>query len=429
MLVVALLLALAPQGATPDLGAELARVVDLPTPAARAKASRQLANTAGVTLEAWQRACAGFGRFPALEPGPDRQVVDLQVLDKVETTEVFLYVPKGYAPDKPAPLLLAGHGTGTTGAREYLRWQATADQLGMLVLAPSESGPNVGWASTPRERAVQLAALRWARRRANVDENRIYVTGISRGGHMTWDLVLRHRDQFAAAAPCIGGPRIQLQGGQNNLRYLENVLSLPIRDLQGSGDDPLLLQNLHLAFARLDKLAAADAKLIEFQDRGHDFDQAAVDWAQLFALRREPVPKVVLRAVAEPTEARSFWLEVLQCDRNVAVEFSPQVAAEVWSKLDEAGKRAYLQDRIVERTARLRVEMSAPGHFAADGKLVVRFRLLLTRAMLAADGKVEVSWQGKVVGRKPQPSAAVLLGEFAERFDRSFLPLCEVVLP
>ena len=36
MLVAAVLLALAPQGATQDLGAELARVVDLPTPAARA---------------------------------------------------------------------------------------------------------------------------------------------------------------------------------------------------------------------------------------------------------------------------------------------------------------------------------------------------------------------------------------------------------
>ena len=68
----------------------------------------------------------------------------------------------------------------------------------------------------------------------------VFVTGISRGGHLTWDLALRHPDLWAGCIPMIGGPRITMQNGQNNLRYLDNVVHLPIRDLQGSGDHPLL---------------------------------------------------------------------------------------------------------------------------------------------------------------------------------------------
>ena len=40
---------------------------------------------------------------------------------------------------------------------------------------------------------------------ADVDANRIYVTGLSMGGHGTWDAICRRPDFFAAAMPCCGG--------------------------------------------------------------------------------------------------------------------------------------------------------------------------------------------------------------------------------
>ena len=40
---------------------------------------------------------------------------------------------------------------------------------------------------------------------ADVDVNRIYVTGLSMGGHGTWDAICRRPDFFAAAMPCCGG--------------------------------------------------------------------------------------------------------------------------------------------------------------------------------------------------------------------------------
>lgn len=421
-------LALLPQNDPAALHAELARLVDLPAAAARERAAEELAQRGLASVASWTAACRTFGTFAPMEPGPARHKVGLAVLDAVEPTELFLFVPKNYDPARPHPLLLWGHGAGGTGAPEYRRWEEVADRIGLLVLAPSEYGTQPGYGFTRRERQAQLAALRWARRLVNVDENAVFVGGCSRGGHLAWDLALRFPDLFAGALPCIGGPRMQL-GEQNNLRYLENVVHLPIRDLQGAHDDPLLLVNLRLAFARLQKLGAKDAVLHEFPDLGHDFDLAAVDWAEFFQRRRDPARERVVRVAADPAEASAFWVAITGFDGKVAVDVAPQVNPATWDRLDEAGRRAVLLDRLGERTARLSVVHRGQGRFVAEGKGVRSFVLRLPEGMLGPGGVVEVKWQGRVVKKQAVVGARVLLRGFAERFDRTMLPVVEVAVP
>lgn len=418
---------LAPQDAPRDaLPALLASAVDLPTPIARRAAVKGLlARTQDV--DAWRAACAAFGTFEPLAPGPGRQTVDLQVLDQVESTEVHLYVPKGYDPAKPAPLLLWSHGQGGSGAREYLHWQAVADDVGMLVLAPTEPLAVRGYSKEPRERAAALAALRWARRRANVDENAVFVGGWSRGGHLTWDLALRRPDLWAGVLPVVGGPLIE-PGPTNNLRYLENVARLPIRDLQGSQDDPVLLTHLHLAFAKLAKWHAPDAELIEFADRGHDADLGAVDWRQFFAKRRDALPRRVVRLAADLGEARSAWAEITKATSKVAVGAQP-LAPGNWARMSDEQRRAYLLDAFADYTARLDVEDKGHGRFAASGKGTTAFTLWLAAQQLGKDGKVEVRFGSKTVRQTAAPSAEVLLTDFVERFDRTRLVVARIDVP
>lgn len=414
----------APQQPAPDpLPAALARAVDLPTSAERRAAVADLL-ARSTDVDAWRARCAAFGAFEPLEPGPSRQTVDLQVLDQVEPTEVHLYVPKGYDPARPAPLLLWSHGQGGSGAREYERWQAVADAVGMLVLAPTEPGAVRGFTKEPRERAAALAALRWARRRANVDENAIFVGGWSRGGHLTWDLALRHPDRWAGALPVVGGPLIE-PGPTNNLRYLENVVPLPIRDLQGSQDDPVLLTHLHLAFARLKKWRAPDAELIEFADRGHDADLGAVDWQAFFAKRRDARPRRIVRTAADPEAARAAWVEVTKVAAKVAVAAQPLAPAN-WARLTDEQRRAYLLDAFDDYTARLEVEDKGSGRFVASGKGVAAFALWLDAAQLGKDGKVEVRFGARTSKATVAASAEVLLTDFVERFDRTRLAVARV---
>jgi dienelactone hydrolase len=357
-------------------------------------------------------------------------VVELQVGEQRERSELSVYVPPGYDPSTAAPLLLAAHGTGGRGRDELAMWRAAADKLSMLVLAPSEAGANDGYAFTERERLAALAALRWVRRRFHVDENRIFATGVSRGGHLAWDLALRFPDRFAAIAPMIGSPRLNIAAGQNNARYLENVVHLPIRDLQGSRDDPRLLFNLRLVFARLRELGAGDAELIEFEQLGHAFDATAVDWAGFFGgAVRDPRRSRVVRASAAPNEGRAFWVEILSPDRSVQDTFRLQVQEKEWNALDDDGKRRFMQDEADRRTARLEVEQLAPGRFSAKSRGVRKLRLLLTADMTGNSGAVEVTLDGKARRKTARPDVRVLLLEFVERFDRAFLPVAEVTIP
>ncbi|MBK7877060.1 MAG: hypothetical protein IPJ77_15155 [Planctomycetes bacterium] len=423
----------APSSAPPtddELRAALADAVDLLEPMARRNAANALAARKDVPLERWLELARAFGRFEPQKGGFRKEHATLRVLDADEETDLHLYVPASYDPAKSAPLMLAFHGTGGSGDQAVPFWKEAADALGMLVLGPSEAGKNEGYAFSARERAAALAALRWMRRRFDVDEDRVFATGISRGGHLAWDLALRLPDRWAAIAPMIGSPRFNLTNGQNNLRFLENVVALPIRDLQGSKDDPGVLTNLHEAFAKLAAWKASDAQLIEFQDRGHDFDFAAVDWkAWLGAARRAPVPKRVVRMACETGEARSAWVQVTGLAKDVVLDLQPTVSVSAWKAMDEKAKRAFLQREIDKHTARIEVSMTAPGSFAAKGTLVTSFRLLLTREMFDPAKPVVVTWNGRKVEKRARPDAKVLLQEFVERFDRSFLPVAVVDVP
>jgi len=428
---VTLALFLLQSGSAPSLADDLERAVDLPDPAARAQAALALARREDVFLERWLEAARGFGRFAPAGAGTHEERVELEVgLAAAEPTSLWVHVPAAYAPGTPAPLLVALHGTGGSGEDALLPWVATAESLGMLLLAPSEAGENAGYAYTDRERSSVLAALRWMRRHFDVDENRVHLTGSSRGGHLAWDLALRHPDLFASLAPMTGGPRLEIAESRNNLSYLEGIAHLSIRDLQGSGDDPLLLFNLHLAFELLEAWKAPDCELLEFADLGHDFDMGAVEWPSFFArAARDPGRARVVVCSAGTGRGRSGWAEILETSKEVCETFAPEVNAARWSRLSSEEQRRELQRMVDERTARLEVAREAPGRITARGKGVARFRLLLASAMLPEKGPIRVDSGAKSRTRTPERSAEVLLGDFVERFDRTFLPVAELTVP
>ena len=339
-------------------------------------------------------------------------------------------MPKGYDPARKTPVLVVFHGTGGSGRGQEAMWRKTVDELGMLVLAPSEAGPNEGYLFSKRERDAASGAIRWMKTRFDVDDQRVYATGESRGGHLTWDLALRRPDRFAGIAPLIGCPRWQLNHDQNNMRFLENVVRLPIRDLQGSKDDPGLVQNVRDAFAKLDALHATDAKLIEFPELGHDFELDAVDWNDFFGRgRRNEVPDKVVITACDLDEARAFWAEITAFGKGVSENVRLELHPAEWSKLDAKGQRQSIEDQVEKANARLEVERTAKGRFRASGKGVASFRLLLTAEMFDPKEPVEVEFNGKTSKKKATLDPKLLLGEFAERVDRAFLPVASVEVP
>ena len=412
------------------LGKELEQLVDLPTPKERHAKALELA-ARKEPLEDWLVAMRAFGRFEKSVAGFRTEKPTLLADGKPEETELFLFIPASLDTTKPAPLICAFHGTGGKGKEMAEMWRGIAENLGALVLAPSEAGANDGYGWTQRERDSALEALRWMRRHYDVDERRIFATGISRGGHLAWDLALRHPDLFAALAPQIGSPRLAIQRGQNNMRLLENLLELPIRDLQGAQDDEVMVESLHVTFARLEKLGAKDAKLIEFPELGHSFDIAAVDWKAFLAAAQRPLaPERVVRCSARLDEARSCWVEITAFEKQVEEEFQPLIPANEWKALDPAGQRARMMKEADKRTARLDARREGTGKFTLVGSGVAGFRLLLTQEMLGPKNSLSLRWQSKLIAPKAVAiDKAVALLDFAERFDRTWIPVAQCRVP
>ncbi len=407
----------------------LAQAADLPDPRERQSAARALAEDEEVSLEAWLQACRSLPPRSAPASGLHELQLELYADGKLEETPVAVYVPKSYRSDTPAPLMLVLHGTGGEGKGLLPLWREWAEKLGMLLVAPTETQRAGGYGFTQRERDISLSALHWAKREYRVDSDRVFVTGISRGGHLSWDLALRHPDLWAGVAPMIGGPYWNLSGGRANLRYIENVLPLHLVDIQGAMDDAGLVWNVRFAFEELERLGAEDARYIEIPDMGHSVDMSAVDWDSWFAAaRRPPRPDHIVRATARKGEGRSFWIEVTQNGREVTEEFVPRISAKENARLDEEGRRRWLIAETAKRTGRVEARLLEPGHISIDMTRGTKLRLYLEADMLTERGGLTVDVRGKHRRFHPTPSARVLLSDFVERLDPGFLPTAKVDL-
>ncbi|MDA1263988.1 MAG: hypothetical protein O2816_02780 [Planctomycetota bacterium] len=428
-----LLVALGAQDPASELGdlaplhARLHTLLADPRPGVRVEAARALAAENAVDVTAWREACRTLPPRGDGTAGRRVEEVELFADGDVETTPVALYVPRSYQAETAAPLLMVLHWTGGRGEQAVRSWESVAEELGMLLVAPSETGPNDGYGFTQRERDITLSALHWAKLQFHVDPDRVFATGVSRGGHLAWEMALRHPDLWAGVAPMIGGPYWDVRDGRANLRYLENVLTIPLVDLQGAQDQAGLVWNVRYAFEMLEELGAEQAEYHEFPELGHSFDLSVVDWKTFFSDHLRPSrPDKIVRAFARPREARSFWVEVLEATKEVEEEFEPMISASLNKKLDEDGRRRWLIDETAERTGRVEAIFSGPDRIELKTSLIQEVRIYLEPDMFTEKGPLVVKFAGRRKKPKVEPSSEVLLVDFARRLDRSFLPVAQV---
>ncbi len=144
--------------------------------------------------------------------GPGNHYRTLEV-DALQRTYI-LHVPPDRGDRKPLPLLLVLHGGGGSGRRmqRQLGFDGYADTRGFLVAYPDayDGGHwNDGRGTTDSAaRGVDdvrflVALVEDVSRQVSVDAARVYVTGASNGGMMTWRLCCGTSGVFAGFAPVI----------------------------------------------------------------------------------------------------------------------------------------------------------------------------------------------------------------------------------
>ena len=123
-----------------------------------------------------------------------------------------VYVPADYASKPTWPAILFLHGAGERGDDGLLQTNVglapairqNPSRYPAIVVFPQVPRDSQ-WVGTPADMAI--AALQQTMREFHVDPSRVYLTGLSMGGHGTWYVAYRHPELFAAVVPICGWVR------------------------------------------------------------------------------------------------------------------------------------------------------------------------------------------------------------------------------
>lgn len=246
-----------------------------------------------------------------------------------------LFLPSTPPPARGYPLVVSLHGyTGTpeTSLRVTVDFAGTGPDAvfpdrGFVVVAPYNRD-NVGYTGELGEDDV-WRVIAEAKRACAIDENRIYLTGLSMGGGGTLHLGLRYPDRFAAIAAVCGWSdwHVWVGGGEspspvrqrvldsvNILAHAENALNLPVALYHGGADSVVSPEHSRVLFRRLRELGYR-VEHEEYPGVGHNsWDQAyeggrVLDWLGQFV--RDPYPRRVVHLTADPVRyGRAYWTRI-----------------------------------------------------------------------------------------------------------------------
>lgn len=191
-----------------------------------------------------------------------------------------LYVPTGYDPARPAPLVVLLHGAGGSPRRAVDGLQRLAEAKGVIVMAPASRGTTWDLVADGRfgaDARMLDALLRQLFVRYSIDPRRITVAGFSDGGSYALSLGLSNGDLFGrvlAFSP--GFVRPARQAGKP-----------PLFISHGRTDTVLPIDATGRRVAALLRRAGYDVRLVEF-DGGHAVPPAIA--AEAMALVVTPSP-------------------------------------------------------------------------------------------------------------------------------------------
>lgn len=172
----------------------------------------------------------------------------------------LLYLPQDYDQQEKWPLLLFLHGGGERGDDLGLltihgppKKIAAGEQFPMIVVSP-QCPKDQRWQSV-----TLLALLDDLCERYKVDEDRIYLTGISMGGFGLWAMAFDAPDRFAALAPICGG---------GETYWAKSIKHIPAWVFHGELDEGVPVRRSQEMFDELKK-QGGDPKLTIFPGVGH----------------------------------------------------------------------------------------------------------------------------------------------------------------
>jgi len=183
-----------------------------------------------------------------------------EIVQKKEL-QYALYLPKETKTKKPLIVFLHGSGEKGTdiekvkvhGPFKYLK----SNEIDSYVLAP-QCPENEYWDSETLYNLILKI-----KKENNIDESRIYLTGLSMGGWGAWNLAFAHPEMFACLVP--------ICGFVDRVPMIENckIQNMPIRMFHGLLDDVVDVDYSIEIYRKLQK-CNKDIEFTIFDDANHD---------------------------------------------------------------------------------------------------------------------------------------------------------------
>ena len=175
--------------------------------------------------------------------------------------DYLLYLPKDYDAKESWPLLLFLHGAGERGddlelVKKHGPPKLISEGKAFPFLVVSPQCPKDRW----WEPMELVALLDEIARKYNVDQDRIYLTGLSMGGFGTWRLAAFAPDRFAAIAPICGG---------GETYWAKQIAPLPVWAFHGAKDAGVPLERSEEMVVALKK-QGGNPKLTVYPNAEHD---------------------------------------------------------------------------------------------------------------------------------------------------------------
>jgi dienelactone hydrolase len=188
-----------------------------------------------------------------------------------------VYVPEKYDGNTAFPVILFLHGAGERGQDGVSQAQtgigpAIANRPGgvpAIVVFPQARRT---WTAGSPDSNAAIAALDDVLAHFKTDPKRVILTGLSMGGHGSWDLAAAKPERFAAVVPICGPSRVE---------DAAKIKSLPVWAFCGDADrDRTVIGMRALTEALLKE--GASARLTEYRGVGHNSWDRAYGDSELF---------------------------------------------------------------------------------------------------------------------------------------------------
>ncbi len=226
---------------------------------------------------------AGFAGATIRQPGESTTQPATGFLYKTLTVEKETYpyavfVPPDYTPAKPWPVILFLHGAGERGVDGFLQTEVglghairrNVERFPALVVMP-QCRPGQAWVGPMAE--VALRCVEETSREYRCDPDRIYLTGLSLGGHGCWHIAAMRPDLFAAVVPICGFAELGPNTGVGE-KLADKIKDLPIWCFHGEKDESVpVAKSRHMV--ELLRARGAEVYYMEFAEGTHNvWDQA-----------------------------------------------------------------------------------------------------------------------------------------------------------